>query len=115
MARFAAVPAVPQSGLTPAEYATIAALKENVELLIGARGEVGATSRALTKGQVSVTEAPTQRMQQVSAEATGFTLSGVNVPSMTEYVKLLSDVQQLANDVAAIRTTLNVLIQQLKA
>jgi hypothetical protein len=115
MARFSAIPAVPQSGLTPAEYSTLTALKENVELLTGTRNEVGAASRALTKGQVTVAEAATLRMQQVTADGVGFTVSNVTVASLEDYVKLLSDVQQLANDVASIRTTLNTLIQQLKA
>jgi hypothetical protein len=54
-------------------------------------------------------------MRQVTAEGAGFTVSNVTVPSLDDYVKLLSNVQQLANDVASIRNTLNVLIQQLKA
>jgi len=114
-ARFTAIPAVPQGGLNQWEQATITALKDNVELLIGAKGELGASNRALTKGQINVNEAPQQVMRQVTAEGVGFTVSNVNVPSLSDYVKLLSNVQQLANDVAAIRNTLNVLIQQLKA
>lgn len=113
--QFTAIPAVPQGGLNQWEYSTITALKDNVELLIGARGDMGASSRAITKGQVSVSEAPQQVMRQVTAEGVGFTISDVNVPSMNDYVKLLSNVQQLANDVASIRNTLNALIQQLKA
>ena len=126
-ARFTAIPAIPQSGVNQWEYSTLTALKDNVELLIGAKGETGAASRALTKGQLSVSEVPTQSMRQVTAEGTGFTIpvySGsingqltgyVNVPSIDDYIKLLSNVQQLANDVAAVRNTLNVLINQLKA
>ena len=114
-ARFSAVPAVPLVGLNPAEYATITSLKENGELLIGARGQIGESNRALLKGQITVSEAPQQAMRQVTAEGVGFTVSGVTVPSIDDYVKLLSNVQQLANDVAAVRNTLNVLIQQLKA
>jgi len=126
-ARFTAIPAVPQAGVNQWEYSTISALKENVELLIGARGEVGASNRALTKGQLSVVETPQQSMRQVTAEGLAFNIplySGsingqitgyVAVPSIDDYVKLLSNVQQLANDVAAVRNTLNVLIQQLKA
>ena len=126
-ARFTAIPAVPQAGLNPAEYATITSLKDNVELLIGARGEIGSSSRAVTRGQVTVSEAPTQSMRQVTAEGAGFSIpvtsssingqatGYLNVPSIDDYVKLLSNVQQLANDVAAVRNTLNVLIQQLKA
>jgi hypothetical protein len=54
-------------------------------------------------------------MSRVTAEGAGFTISGVTVPSLDDYVKLLSNVQQLANDVASLRGTVNALIGQLKA
>lgn len=113
--RFAAIPAVPQSNLNPWEFATLNALKENVEILTGARGDATAANRALIRGQVTVAGAPNQTMTQVSAKGVGFTISGVNVPSAEDYIKLVNDVQNLANDVASIRATLNTLIQQLKA
>lgn len=115
VARFSAIPAVPQSGLSPLEFATISAIKENVELLTGARGGVGSANSAVIKGQVSVGLAPTQQMTRITAEGNGFTISDVVVPSLTDYVKLLRDVQQLANDVANLRNTVNTLIAQLKA
>jgi hypothetical protein len=126
-AKFTAIPPVPQSGTNQWEYSTLSALKDNVELLIGARGDLGYAGRAVTKGQITVAEAPTQVMRRVTAEGVGFTvpvysgsingqLTGyVNLASVDDYAKLLSNVQQLADDVAAVRNTLNVLIQQLKA
>jgi hypothetical protein len=53
-------------------------------------------------------------MQRVTAEGTGFTISGVTVPSLEDYGKLIANVQQLANDVATLRNTVNALINQLK-
>jgi tRNA threonylcarbamoyladenosine modification (KEOPS) complex Pcc1 subunit len=44
----------------------------------------------------------------------GFTISGVTVPSLDDYNKLAVNVQQLANDVASLRATVNTLINQLK-
>jgi hypothetical protein len=115
VARFNAIPPVPQGGLSPWEFATISALKENVELLTGARGgESANANRALIKGQVTVSGAPTQQMTRITAEGNGFTINNVVVPSITDYVKLLRDVQQLANDVANLRNTVNTLIAQLK-
>lgn len=110
---FAAIPAVPQSGLTDWQFRVLSVMKEDVELLIGTRGN-GAL-KAVTKAQLSVDAAPTQTMQQVTAEGAGFTISGVQVPSLDDYVKLLTNVQQVANDVAQLRNTLNSLIAQLKA
>lgn len=114
MSRFTAIPAIPQTGLTDWQFSTMNAMKENLELLIGSRNEKDGASRAITKSTVTVAQAPTQTMQRVTAEAVGFTISGVNVVALSDYEKLLINVQQLANDVAALRNTVNTLIQQLK-
>lgn len=112
--RYAAIPAIPLSGLTNWQGYVLSALKENVEVLTGVRG-TDSSSRAIVKGQITVGAAPTQNMVRVSAQGSGYTVSNVTVPSIDDYVKLLSDVQTLANDVASLRTTLNTLIAQLKA
>lgn len=114
MARFTAVPALPQANVTPTEIMILGALKENVELLIGTRGESDNASRALIKGQVVVGAPAAQTMTRVSATGAGFTINGTQVASLSDYGKLVSDVQKLANDVANVRATLNALIQQLK-
>ena len=110
--RFSAIPNIPQQGLTDWQFVTLNAMKENLELLTGARGSIAGT--AITKGNITVVDAPTQTMQRVTAEGTGYTISGVTVPSLDDYGKLVTNVQQLSNDVAALRTTLNTLINQLK-
>lgn len=110
--RFSAIPSIPQQGLSDWQFSTLNAMKDNIELLTGARGSTAGV--AITKGNITVTDAPTQTMQRVTAEGTGYTISGVAVPSIDDYVKLVLNVQQLANDVAAIRVTLNTLINQLK-
>lgn len=110
---YSAIPAVPQAGLTDWQFRVLSAMKEDIELLIGVRAN-GAL-KAISKTQLTVTDAPSQTMQQVTAEGAGFTISGVQVPSLDDYGKLVSNVQQVANDVAQIRNTLNTLIQQLKA
>jgi hypothetical protein len=53
-------------------------------------------------------------MTQVTATGAGYTISGVTVPSLDDYIKLAQNVQSLANDVANLRSTLNALISQLK-
>lgn len=114
MARFSAVPALPQSNVTSNEVMILGALKENVELLTGTRGEPDNASRALIRGQVVVGVAPEQTMSRVSATGSGFTINGTQLAGLDDFAKLISDVQKLANDVANIRATLNALIQQLK-
>jgi len=111
--RFSAIPNIPQSGLTDSQSSTIYALKENVELLIGSRGSGNAT-RAVLGGQITVANPATQTMTRVTAIGAGFTISGVNVPSIEDYNKLIVNVQQLANDVTSLQLTVNTLINQLK-
>ena len=111
--RFAAIPSIPQGGLTDWQFNTLTAMKENLELLTGARGADNSV-RAVVKGQVTVPNPPTQNMTRVTAQGTGFTIGGATVPSLDDYSKLVSDVQQLANDVANLRATVNTLINQLK-
>lgn len=114
MARFTAIPAVPQGGISDWQSILISSVKENVELLTGLRGEADLASKAVTRGQITLLEQPQQNMKQVSAKGTGFTVSGQEVAGLADYGLLLTDVQTLANDLAFTRTVLNVLIKQLK-
>lgn len=114
MARFTAVPAVPQGGLSDWQTILIGAVKENVELLTGLRGEIDLASKAVTQGQVTVLTMSDQDMRQISAKGAGFTISGQQVVSLEDYGKLLTDVQTLANDLAYTRAVLNALIKQVR-
>ncbi len=114
MARFSAIPNPPQSEMSGWQYYMLNALKENVELLTGARGEKDNASRAITKAAVTVTQAPAQTMRQVTAQGAAVNLDGAVVPAMDDYIELLKNVQALANDVATLRATLNTLIGQLR-
>lgn len=109
---FSVVPEIPQAGLDPAQYQLLLAMKQNVDLLTGA---VGTTAAAVRKGQVqvgSVTQASTPRL---TAQGLGAEVDGVQLVRLDDYGRLLSDVSGLIADVNALRNTLNVLLQQLKA
>ena len=116
--RFTSVPAVPQGGFTDYQTVLIGAVKENVELLTGLRGEVDTVSKAVTQGQVTVNEMGQQKLQQTSAKGTGsvITISGTayELANLDDFRKLIIDVQTLAGDVAEMRATLNFLLRQLK-
>jgi hypothetical protein len=114
MARFSAIPNIPQSGLDYWQAQTLNAMKENIELLSGTGGELDGVSRAVTKGDINIASIPTGNMTRVTASGAGFTISGVDVPSLEDYGKLLVDVQTLANDVNELRNAINILISQLK-
>jgi hypothetical protein len=112
--RFSAIPAIPQQGLTDWQFSTLTAMKENIELLTGARGGGAGSAAAVTRNSIGVGLVPTQTMQRVTAQGQAYTISGVNVPSAEDYVQLIGNVQQLANDVANLRAVVNALITQLK-
>jgi len=114
MTRFSAIPNPPQSDMTGWQYYMLNALKENVDLLTGARGEKDGASRAITKASVTITSVPAQSMRQVTAQGAGVNIEGAVVPALQDYVELLKNVQSLANDVASLRDTLNTLIGQLR-
>lgn len=132
--RFTGIPAVPQTGVDEWNARMLSAIKENVELLTGTRGEGDNASRALTKSNFSVNAPPAQQMTNVSASGAGaalissFELTGppggpftvnvtgrANVPVLEDYNNLVVDVQALANDVAALRATVEILITQLRS
>ena len=112
--RYAAIPAVPVVGVDEWQSRILNALKENVELLTGTRGERDLASAAVNLARLTAEPPPTQTMRQVSASGSGVTVSGVNVPLLEDYNQLIVDVQKLANDVAALRATVEVLIAQLR-
>ena len=78
------------------------------------RGEADLSSKAVTRGQITLLEQSAQKMQQVSAKGTGFTISSQDVAGLDDYGLLLQDVQTLANDLAQTRLVVNILIKQLK-
>ena len=101
MARFAGIPAIPTTDMADWESQVFHAIKENVELLCGTRGEADEASKAVTKGNISVSSMEQQDMRVVSGIAA--------------LADLVEAVQTLANDLAEQRDTLNTLIEQLKA
>lgn len=114
MARFTGVPSVPQTGLDEGTAQFMNAVKQNVELLIGSRGEIDNASRALLVGSITVSPPARPQLQSVSVRGAGFTISGAQVPSYTDYMALVSDVQRLANDLNSLRETVDTLIKQLR-
>jgi hypothetical protein len=113
--RFTGIPSLPQVGVDEWQYRFLGAVKQNVELLIGTRGEQDASSRALLKSSVSLRGAPEPSLRAVSAVGSGFTVSGAQVASLADYQALVNDVQLLTNDVAQLRATVNALITQLRS
>jgi hypothetical protein len=112
--RYTAIPAVPLVGVEEWQSQLLNAIRENVELLTGARGETDRASAALNRASLNVSVPPAQTMTRISASGSGVTISGANVPILEDYTQLLADVQRLANDVANLRATVEILVIQLR-
>ena len=100
-ARFTGIPAIPTTDMADWEAQVFHSIKENVELLCGSRGEGDEASKAVTKGNISVSSMEQQDMRVVSG--------------IVDLADLVDATQVLANDLAEQRDTLNTLIEQLKA
>jgi len=115
MSRFTGIPSLPQVGVEEWQYRVLTAMKQNIELLIGSRGEKDRASTAVLKSTLTVQGTPEPTIRSVSATGAGFTISGAQVPSLADYQRLVRDVQLLTNDVAQLRSTINTLISQLRS
>lgn len=109
---FAAVPPLPTQGESFVGYAVLGAVRENVEILTGARGTTG---KAVLRGDITVGPPPVMKLTQLGATGASINIGGVSVPRAEEYFQLVRDVQTLANDVAQLRETVAALVNQLQA
>ena len=93
---FVALPPVPTSGLSEAEFQLLAALTQNISVLTG---QVSSSSKAIIPGQLTL----------------GFAPDGQASGAAGDVATLTAELQILINDVQALRDTLNILIAQLRA
>lgn len=114
MARFVSIPAVPQANVDYATAQLLDALKQNVELLTGGRGESDGASRAIIRGSLTVTAPADPTFRALTATGAGFVVGGVSVPAATDYVALLRDVERLAADVEVLGKVVSLLIRQMR-
>lgn len=118
-ARFPSIPIVPQSGLSSDEVQFFNAIRESVGLLTGTIPESGQFNRAVTKGTISNIPTPSVTSTQLTsrAESVTITVSGnqTQVPSYTDYARLVTDVRNLAASIDGLQTSVRELITQLKA
>lgn len=112
MPTFAPLRDVPLTGLSEWEYSLLGGMKENLEILTGAR-VLGV--RAVMSDTVQVAALGNQSMLQTSTTGAFYTISGVDVPTHADYLQLREDLQALANDLTYTRAAFDVLLRQLKA
>lgn len=98
---FVALPPVPTTGLSEAEFQLLAAITQNISVLTGQRIS---SSKAIVAGQLTLGFAP-------DGTAAPVAISG----SPNDIASLAVELQTLINDVQALRDTLNILIAQLRS
>lgn len=111
MPQYRGIPTVPNDKLPQWQYDLFTALQENQEIMMGQRGP----GRVVTNDSIGVEPANRQLMTLISARGDGTTSAASGVPLLSDYVKLLNDVQQLAVDVAKIQQAFNALLTNLRA
>lgn len=119
MSRFSGIPSIPEGVAGEWQYSLLDAMKENIELLTGQRGERDRSSKAVVKSDLTMRSVPNPRFSGVSASGSGFAItppnqSTVEVASLEDYQKLVADVRLLSEDVRTLRETVDLLILQLR-
>ncbi len=109
--RHVATPEVPNT-LLDWQAVLFSAIKENVELLTGTRGESDLASMAIVRGDITVQQVGNQVMGSVTTSGDdGYTISAQDVAALSAFRNLRTDVQRLANDLATTRRALDLLIR----
>ena len=88
MATFYPIPAIPTSGVEDWKIRTLGALKQNVELLVGTRGEFDNASRAVLKSVVTLCEIPEMNFTSASSigAVNGGWDNGINTSCTAEQI-----------------------------
>lgn len=105
------MPSLPTSGISVDELKFLSATRDNINNLIGANGNA---PRAILRGEISVAPISKTNFNGLTAKPGGYIISSVQVAGAVETNNLMQDVQNLANDVAILRSSLNALLTQLK-
>ena len=126
MARFAAIPNIATEGIPDEQALALTAMKENLELLAGTRGGRSRGMRAVLKDEIKI-EGISPNLsrpigtKQMTVQGQGYEINEVQVPSMTDFVRLANDVVETKQDIVAlaeelseIRRALSTLIEQLR-
>lgn len=113
--RFSPIPQPAAVEASSWQFGMLEALRENVELLTGFRGERDGASRAVLKSDIQVSQIRVPTLTRITAQGGGVPLSGVAVPTLQDYVELLRNVQQMADDMKRMQDTINTLITELRS
>lgn len=103
MTVFYPIPAIPTSGVEDWKIRTFGALKQNVELLTGTRGEADNASRAVLKSAVQLVEVPEMNFttaKSINCPVVGNYWIGYITVGGIQYPRNVADYDQTNVDVA---------------
>ena len=110
--RHVATPEVPNT-LLDWQAILFSAIKENVELLTGTRGESDLASMAVVRGDFTVQQVGAQVMGSINTSHNLTPTSLAEAAPLDSFTDLRGDVQLLANDLYYTRQALDLLIRNL--
>ncbi|MEM0462112.1 MAG: hypothetical protein QW318_07945 [Candidatus Caldarchaeum sp.] len=113
MSRFAAIPLVPTGTVPEPVFRLLVAMKENIDILTGT-GPTGRSQRAVLKSDFSLPPISGRLNYSMNARGAGVSFSGVQVPVLEDYAKLLQDVQNLSIIVAEQQAYIARLVEELR-
>lgn len=112
MTSFVSIPQLPPEQLTSPQMATIEAIRQNVEMLIGDAAD--GSNMSITRNMITVQTEYSRQLETMSASGYGYKVNDVDVAALADVRNLIQDVQRLSNDVQTLYNMLNSLIVQMK-
>jgi len=114
MPKFTGIPNPSPQGKSPLDVQFLGAIKENVEVLTGQRGDKALSSAAVLRENVLSADPAVQKSTRLTATGAGLNISNAQVPSYADYAKALADIQTLSSDLANLRTYVTQLVTALR-
>jgi hypothetical protein len=114
MPKFTGISMPSPQGKSPLDMQFLGALKENVEVLTGQRGDKARSSAAVLRENVTPSNPPEQKFKGLTATGAGVKIAEAQVPTYTDYAKALTDIQTLSADLANLRTYVTQLVTALR-
>ena len=108
--RHVATPEVPDT-LLDWQAVLFSAMKENIELLTGTRGEADLASMAIVRGDITVEQVGDQEMGTINTSHNLTPTAFNECAPLDAFTDLRDDVQLLANDLYYTRQALDLLIR----
>jgi hypothetical protein len=109
--RFVGIPTLPTENVPPGQVVMLNAIKQNLEMLVGVRGNGG--DAAVVRSDITI-RMPAKTLNTTTALGGALDIGGVQVAAAQDYAKLISDVRGVIAVVNQHHDIIEALIRQLK-